>query len=151
MGHSNKKTTRWATNNKTNQVGHTLSSPLPSPSSTFPEQRSHSANPSRWSAYFFFTCICFNNQHLKTKHERTIRKNSFIAFLSPSSGSNSNPVSSSAVEKDVLEDQQNTSGARLVIVLRLIEWECCSGRECFPRESFSKDDAQPAITYTSLW
>merc|ERR1719270_555043 len=70
------------------QVGHTLSSPLPSPSSTFPEQRSHSANPSR--------------------------KNSFIAFLSPSSGSNSNPVSGSAVEKDVLEDQQNTSGARLL-------------------------------------
>ena len=127
-------------------MGHTLSSPLPSPSSTFPEQRSHSANPSRWSAYFFFTCICINNQHLKTKHERTIRKNSFIAFLSPSSGSNSNPVSSSAVEKDVLEDQQNASGARLVIVLRLIEWECCSlGDNVFHGNLFQRMTHNPQL------
>lgn len=67
------------------EVAHTLSSTLPSPASLSPEKRSHSANPSR--------------------------KNSFIAFLSPSSGSNSNPTSSTAVEK---EEEEDTSASRLL-------------------------------------
>ena len=38
------------------QVAHTLSSPLPSPASSSPEQRSHSANPSRCQSYHLFLC-----------------------------------------------------------------------------------------------